>query len=156
MSAAAKICFQVSLGAAPLFPAFSRLLFGSGKLDRNRSVIRRTPLQNTGLCTVDPANETAVQTKPKHVLGDKCRFARANIFEARKRRRANSVVVADHGGWTFERPNDAQQLPTVEQLAVRKVNISNSNVAESENLRETGWEAAWHSGNRQWQYLRWR
>ena len=70
-------------------------------------------------------------------------MARPEIFEARKLDRPNGVIVADDGGWSFERICDMQQLPPVQELSMGKMHVRESYVIELDDLRNPRRNAAW-------------
>jgi len=78
-------------------------------------------------------------------LRHQCRFARTYVFESAEKCRTDCIVIANHGCWTFDRANDPEQLPTIEQLPMGEVNVGDGDVAQAENLGETGRKAARHS-----------
>jgi len=82
-------------------------------------MIGRSPLQCSCIGAVKPPDKTSVQSKSQDVPCNVGRLTRPYVFEARQERRADGVVVADHRGGAFDRADNAQQLPAVEQLPMR-------------------------------------
>lgn len=101
------------------FSRFVRCSFDGGELESNWTMVRWPSLQRPGVGTVKPSDKAAVQPKSKHVPGDMGGLTRPYVSETREERGPDRVVVADHCGWAFDRADDAQQLPAVEQLPVR-------------------------------------
>jgi hypothetical protein len=117
-------------------------------------MIRRSSIQRSRIRTAKPPDQTSVQAKSEDVPCDVSGLTRPYVSESRQERRADGIVVADHRGRAFDRADNAQQLPAVEQLPMREMHVGDGDVAEPNNLRNTRRQAARHSRDRQRQGLR--
>src|SRR5262249_21777515 len=114
----ADLCMAQSSAPRRAPPAPAAGALRDGELGDDRPVIRGAIMQDMGPAAVDSPDHAAVEAEAKHVPLDMGRLARSDVAEAVQRRRAEGVVVADHGGGTFQRAGDAQQLQPVQQLAM--------------------------------------
>lgn len=80
-------------------------------------------------------------------------LTRTEILEPREFDRTNRVVVTNDGCGANQETGDIEQLPPVQKLPVREMNICKSYSTKPNNLREPRWHPARHCGNRKRQNL---
>ena len=107
-------------------------------------MVRRAPLKRHRLRAFQKPDQAPVQPETHEIGGDMRGLSRANIAKSGNDRRADGVVVPNHGRRTIERFGNPHELPTIEQLSMGKMYVREGNIAEPDDLREARWHAAGH------------
>ena len=85
----------------------------------------------------EAADQTPVEPKRHHVRRPVCGLARPHVAEARQHRRPYQVVVAEHRGMGRHYRRNPPELPPIQQLTVRQVDIRHRERAHIDDLAHT-------------------
>src|SRR5579863_8176703 len=107
-------------------------------------MIRLALLQRARADAAEAPHEASIEAKAEKVLLDMGGLARTDIPEAVQDGGSEGIVVADHRDRTFQAADDASQLPSIEQLPVRQMNIRERDIAHAHQLRDAQRDPAGH------------
>ena len=102
--------------------------------DYDRPMVRRLPQEGSGFQAGDAADQASVDPQRDHVARDVRRFTGSDITKARKQGRPDQVIIADHGGPIWQHSGDPSELPAVQDLAVREMDVRDRDRSEIDNL----------------------
>ncbi len=102
--------------------------------DDDRPMVRRLPQQGSGPQAGDASDQASVDPQRDHVARDMGGFTRSDIAEARKQGRPDQVIIADYGGPIWQHSGDPSELPAVEDLAVREMDVCDRDRSEIDDL----------------------
>ena len=101
-------------------------------------MVGRSTLKDLGIRATHASRHTAIKPEGDQPACHMRRLTWPNILEAGEFDRAHGIKVPDDRGRTAERLHDVEQLPPVQELPMRQVDVCQGDVAYPYDLRYAG------------------
>ena len=106
-------------------------------------MVRRTEVERVGGATGKIVRQASVESHRHDIARKVSGLARADIDEPGQQDGAHGIVVTDdRRGLAMQRGGDARELPAIEKLAVREMDIGECDVAHLDDLCTSPRQAA--------------
>ena len=117
------------------------------QIEPDRMMVGRPARQHPSIRTAQTPRHATIETEGNDIARTVGGLPRPDVLVAGKLDRPDRVVVANNGRRSVEGICDVQQLPTVQELSVRKMHVRESHVAQLHDLRDARRHATWHLRN---------
>ena len=118
------------------------------QIEPDRMVVGTPARQHLGVRAAQTPCHATIETEGNSVIGTVGGLARPDVLKAGKFDWPDRIIVAYDGRRSVEYICDVQQLPTVQELSVRKMYVCESHFAQLHDLRDARRHPTWHPRDR--------